>query len=251
MRMTVVSGRWAALRHVWSRIDSPCGSAAFAAPQMLLVNAKVFTADPALPYAQAVAIEGGRIRAVGSNEQMRKLAGPDTRVIDAGGRLVTPGLTEAHVHLAVDLPTPPMAMPNLPFPGPTAEQALAAVEQAAKTRKDWITGYIGPLIARDRRNWRKALDAVAPKTPVFLRGFLGTHQHRQQRGSSPARHFRRDHRSARRLVGPRRKRRLDGRAYEAAETIAPRIRPATAGESRISLGEAHNAMRAGESRRFT
>ena len=46
------------------------GSAALAEPQLLLVNARVFTADPALPYAQAVAIEGGRILAVGSNEQI-------------------------------------------------------------------------------------------------------------------------------------------------------------------------------------
>ena len=153
-------------------------SAALAAPQLVLVNAKVFTADPALPYAQAVAIEDGRILAVGSNEQVRALAGPNTRVIDTGGRLVTPGLTEAHVHLGTALPTPPLAMPNLPFPGPTAEEALAAVEQAAKTRKDWITAYVGPLVARDRRNWRKALDAVAPNTPVFSE-LLGTHQHYQ------------------------------------------------------------------------
>lgn len=141
-------------------------SSAMAAPQLVLVNAKVFTADPALPYAQAIAIENGRILAVGPDEQVRALIGPNTRMIDAGGRLVTPGLTEAHVHLGDPLPTPPLVIPGLPFPGPgpTAEDTLAAVEQAAKTRTDWIGAYIGPLIARDRRNWRKALDAVAPNT---------------------------------------------------------------------------------------
>src|SRR3954464_10601296 len=131
------------------------GSAAIAAPQTVLVNAKIFTADPALPYAQAVAIEDGRIHSVGRNEQVRALAGPNTRIIDAGGRLVTPGLTEAHVHLGEALPTPPLAVPAPPFPGPgpTAEEILAAVEQAAKTRTDWVSAYIGPLIARDHRNW--------------------------------------------------------------------------------------------------
>ena len=148
-------------------------SGAIAAPQLVLVNAKVFTADPSLPYAQAVAIEDGRILAVGSNERVRGLIGPKTRIIDVGGRLVTPGLVEAHVHLGTELPTPPLAMPNLPFPGPTGEQALAAVEQAAKTRTDWICAYVGPLVARDQRNWRKALDMVAPNTPVFLKGFWG------------------------------------------------------------------------------
>ena len=103
------------------------------------------------------------------------MTGPNTRIIDTVGRLVTPGLTEAHVHLGDALPTPPLAMPALPFPGPgpTAEEILAAVEQAAKTRTDWVSAYIGPLIARDRRNWRKALDAVAPNAPVLLRAPWG------------------------------------------------------------------------------
>ena len=213
-------------------------SAALAAPQLVLVNAKVFTADPALPYAQAVAIEDGRILAVGSNEQVRALTGPNTRILDAGGRLVTPGLTEAHVHLGVALPTPALAMPNLPFPGPTAEQALAAVEQAAKTRTDWVTAYIGPLIARDRRNWRKALDAVAPNTPVFCRAFWG---HTSIVNSEGLRRLGISEEIADPLGGwwgRDETGHLDGRAYEAAETITPRILPATAARLATSFGEA-------------
>ena len=96
MRIVSVSGtmgRLAACVEVASILL--VSSAALAAPQLVLVNAKVFTADPALPYAQAVAIEDGRILAVGSNDQVRALTGPNTRILDAGGRLVTPGLTEA------------------------------------------------------------------------------------------------------------------------------------------------------------
>ena len=203
------------------------GSHAAAEPDMLLVNAKVFTGDPMHPFAQAVAIEAGRILAVGGDEEIRALAGPKTHIIDAGSRLVTPGLIEAHVHLGTELPTPPLAMPNMPFPGPTAEQALAAVEQAAKTRTDWIDAYVGPLVARDRRNWRKALDVVAPNTPIYLRGFWGHTSIVNSEG-------------LRRLGitadvtdplggwwGRDENGQLDGRAYEAAETITPRIRPAT------------------------
>src|SRR5260370_17771587 len=73
-------------------------SAALAAPQLVLVNAKVFTADPALPYAQAVAIEDGRILAVGSNEQVRPLTGPNTPTLHPGARPGTPRLTEPHLH---------------------------------------------------------------------------------------------------------------------------------------------------------
>jgi predicted amidohydrolase YtcJ len=213
-------------------------SAALAAPQLALVNAKVFTADPALPYAEAVAIEDGRILAVGSNEQIRALTGPKTRIIDAGGRLVTPGLTEAHVHLGVALPTPPLPMPDLPFPGPTAEQALAAVEQVAKTRTDWVTAYIGPLIARDRRNWRKALDAVAPNTPVLFRAFWG---HTTIVNGEGLRRLGISEEIADPLGGwwgRDEAGHLDGRAYEAAETITPRIRPASADGLAASFGEA-------------
>ncbi|MBO4222474.1 amidohydrolase family protein [Bradyrhizobium neotropicale] len=239
MRMTVIRGR---IGHLVGCVEIAAallvGSAALAEPQLLLVNGKVFTADPALPYAQAVAVEGGRILAVGSNEQVRALSGPSTRVIDAGGRLVTPGLIEAHVHLGTELPTPPLAMPNLPFPGPTPEQTLAAVEQAAKTRRDWVTAYVGPLVARDRRNWRKALDAVAPETPVFLRGFWG---HTSIVNSEGLRRLGIGEDIADPLGGwwgRDESGRLEGRAYEAAETITPRIRPATAEGLAASFGEA-------------
>jgi predicted amidohydrolase YtcJ len=238
MRIASVSGtmgRLAACVEVASILL--VSSAALAAPQLVLVNAKVFTADPALPYAQAVAIEDGRILAVGSNEQVRALTGPNTRILDAGGRLVTPGLTEAHVHLGVALPTPPIAMPNLPFPGPNAEQALAAVEQAARTRTDWVTAYIGPLIARDRRNWRKALDAVAPNTPVFFRAFWG---HTSIVNSEGLRRLGIAEDIADPLGGwwgRDESGRLDGRAYEAAETITP-IRPPTVERLAAAFDEA-------------
>lgn len=153
-------------------------SAAMAAPDLIISNANIFTADPTHPRAEAVAIENGKFSAIGSNAEILATVAPATRVIDAGGRLVTPGLIEAHVHLGSALPlfpvvSPPLRMPGMPFPGPTSEQALAAVEAAAKTPGDWITAFIGPTVARDQRNWRSALDAVSPGRPVMLRAFWG------------------------------------------------------------------------------
>jgi hypothetical protein len=139
----------------------------------VIVNAKVFTADPAQPFAEALAIEGGRFSAVGNSIDIRALAGTETRVIDAGGRLVTPGLVEAHVHLGWNLPSPPLKVPGLPFPGPSGEQVLSAVAAEARTPGDWISVWIGQSVARDPRNWRSALDAVSPDRPVLLRGFWG------------------------------------------------------------------------------
>lgn len=68
------------------------------APDLVLVNGEVLTMDDKLPRAQALAIIDGRIAAVGSNADLRALAGPGTRVIDLQGRTVIPGLTDAHTH---------------------------------------------------------------------------------------------------------------------------------------------------------
>ena len=66
---------------------------------LIVVNARVHTVDPALPAAQAIAVCGDTIARVGTDAEVRQLAGAGTRVIDAGGRLVVPGFNDAHVHL--------------------------------------------------------------------------------------------------------------------------------------------------------
>ena len=66
---------------------------------LILVGAKVLTGDSNRPAAEAVALAGERIRAVGPSAEIRRLAGPRTRVVDLRGRTVIPGLIDAHVHL--------------------------------------------------------------------------------------------------------------------------------------------------------
>ncbi|MBS1875871.1 MAG: amidohydrolase [Acidobacteria bacterium] len=65
---------------------------------LILVNGKVWTGNPRQARAEAVACRDGRIVAVGSSAEMRKLAGPETRVIDVTGRLVLAGFNDSHVH---------------------------------------------------------------------------------------------------------------------------------------------------------
>ena len=65
---------------------------------MILVNGKVWTENPTQPTAQAVALDGPTILALGDTASIRKLAGPDTKVIDLGGRLILPGFNDSHVH---------------------------------------------------------------------------------------------------------------------------------------------------------
>ena len=65
---------------------------------LIVINAKVLTVDPTNTQAEAVAIRGNTFAAVGTTADIRKMAGPQTRVIDAGGRTVVPGFIESHVH---------------------------------------------------------------------------------------------------------------------------------------------------------
>lgn len=68
---------------------------------MIITNAKVLTMDVSRPRAEAVAARDGRILAVGSGAEIAALAGPQTRVIDAGGRTLLPGFVESHLHLVL------------------------------------------------------------------------------------------------------------------------------------------------------
>jgi hypothetical protein len=75
-----------------------CSAAYSKEASLILVNGKVWTENPALPIAHAVALDGNKILAVGDDASIRKLAGPDTKVIDLRGRLLLPGFNDAHVH---------------------------------------------------------------------------------------------------------------------------------------------------------
>ncbi|HKC71684.1 MAG TPA: amidohydrolase family protein, partial [Terriglobales bacterium] len=76
------------------------GAAAQSLPpaDTLVVNARLYTVNSRQPWAEALAVRGGNIVAVGTKAQIEKYRGPSTRVIDAGGRLVLPGFTDCHIH---------------------------------------------------------------------------------------------------------------------------------------------------------
>ncbi len=67
-------------------------------PERIFFNGKIYTVNPAQPWAEAVAVAGGRILAVGADAEILAVAGPQTERIDLGGRLTLPGLCDAHIH---------------------------------------------------------------------------------------------------------------------------------------------------------
>jgi predicted amidohydrolase YtcJ len=145
------------------------------APDLVLTGGKVFTADPNHPWAQAIAIRADRIVAVGTDADVRRLAQRATREIPLGGRVVIPGINDAHDHLG-DAPIGvSIATSASPTPDPTSRQVLDSIRAvAARTpARTWIKVTVGERVMADTALRRIALDRVSSGHPVFLWAFWG------------------------------------------------------------------------------
>jgi len=141
------------------------------APDTILVNGKVFTSNPVQPWAEAVAIRGDRVVAVGDTAAISALAGSSTRRLDAGGRTIIPGINDAHQHVSI---APPHARLSLPM-DPTIEQIAEALRAEVKTspQERLITGEFGEVAWGNPAFTRAWLDGVAPNHAVMLTAFTG------------------------------------------------------------------------------
>lgn len=143
-----------------------------AAPDLILSNGKIITVDERFSIAQAVAIRGDRIIAVGTSQDVGRLAGPNTRRIDLRGRAVIPGLIDHHGHYMREGST---WQEEVRLDG--VESRKQAVEMLrAKTRaiasNAWVYTLMGwslDQFADDKKPFtREELDQLAPSHPVFL-----------------------------------------------------------------------------------
>jgi predicted amidohydrolase YtcJ len=141
-------------------------------PATLVVrNAKIFTGDAARPDATAVAIRDGVFAAVGDDATIAPLVGPGTRVIDALGRRVIPGLNDSHLHV---IRGGNNYLLELRWDGvPSLALALRMLrEQAEHTPKgQWVRvvgGWTADQFAEKRLPTLRELNAAAPDTPVFV-----------------------------------------------------------------------------------
>jgi predicted amidohydrolase YtcJ len=139
-----------------------------ATANLIFFGGKVIVMEAAGSVTEAIAIRGGRIAALGTMAEVRKLAGPATRLIDLHGRTVTPGLIDAHLHFA---DVTPLYSVDLSRVESIAEvQRLVRERVTTAKRGEWITGRgwdEGKL--REQRYVRADdLDMVAPHNPVWL-----------------------------------------------------------------------------------
>jgi predicted amidohydrolase YtcJ len=138
----------------------------------ILKNGRIYTVEPSAPWAEAVAIAGGRILAIGSNAKIAAMAGPDTEIVDLGGRMAMPGFIDVHNHIMMggqadlfDLQFPPSS---------SIEEICGYVSGAAEKAApgQWIVGnqwgadMMTALNSEASLAW---LDAASFGHPVLLR----------------------------------------------------------------------------------
>lgn len=140
-------------------------------PTFIVTGGRVFTADSSRPWAEAVAIRGARILAVGTNADVAKLATPATRRIDVAGRVIVPGFNDAHAHLGcvLDFVTPVVvgAEPLRDSPFALVADSLRAVVSRVPAGA-WLAVAIGRTVIQDTAARRAALDRIAPSNPVAM-----------------------------------------------------------------------------------
>jgi predicted amidohydrolase YtcJ len=144
------------------------------AADLIITNAKVWTVDKSLPTAQAVAVIGERIVAVGSNADIDGWRGTHTQILDAGGKLLLPGFNDAHVHFV----SGGEQLDNIQLNDATTPEEFAhRIAERAKTtpKGEWILGGNW-----DETKWnppnmptKELIDATTPDTPVFVSRYDG------------------------------------------------------------------------------
>ncbi len=149
---------------------------------LILKNGKVVTVDENFTVAQALAIRDDRVLAVGSNEELKRHTGRDTRIVDLRGKTVIPGLIDGHAHM--DREGLKTIFPSLGRVRSIKDVQARISELAQKTRPgEWIvTMPIGDppfyfegsdILAEKRWPSRQDLDVAAPKNPVYIRSIWG------------------------------------------------------------------------------
>ena len=137
-------------------------------PDLIILNANIVTMDPLAPRAEALAATGARVIALGTTAEIKALAGPGTRTIDAGGRLVLPGFQDTHIHLQDS--GRDYAQNAALDEARTVDELVEIMRRFAATHdRPWVDGvgwYTG--IFTDENLTREVLDRAVPDRPSYI-----------------------------------------------------------------------------------
>lgn len=142
----------------------------------IVVHARIYTVNEKQPWAEALAIRGEKIVAVGSDKEIAAFRGRSTQVIDAAGRLVLPGFEDCHIHFMDG--SLGLTQVDLNDSKTVPEIQKRVKEYAAshpKEKESWITGmgWTYPTFGAVALPDKKILDEVVPDRPVYLVAFDG------------------------------------------------------------------------------
>jgi len=140
-------------------------------PDIVIINANVLTMDPSQPRAGAVAISGERILEVGENEDIKRLAGPDTQVMDGQGLTLLPGFVDSHIHV-LSLARTTQELDCRPDKASSVAAIAHRVFEWARIVPpgEWVRcfGYDDLALEESRHPARYDLDNISPRHPVRL-----------------------------------------------------------------------------------
>lgn len=157
--------------------DEPSGGVA----DTIFTGGRIYTASGTRAFAEAMAIRGEDIIAVGDDAAVEKFAGPQTEHVGLGGRLVLPGLIDAHLHPIAAMPTDSCDLKNAPTPLAAISDFLAdCISRSVPAPGEWISVDLWNYSAGNQpgarfRTIRQALDAASPGNPAILFGSDGHH----------------------------------------------------------------------------
>ncbi len=153
----------------------PAAASAQDAPGAIYVRGKVVTLDPQNATKEALAVKGEKILAVGTSDEIRKLATDDTKIHDLNGKVMVPGFYAAHDHFPsvgevglfkVDLSSPPVGKIE------DMDDLISALKEKARQVPEgrWVTGrgYDDTLLKEGRHPTRHDLDKVSISHPIWI-----------------------------------------------------------------------------------
>jgi predicted amidohydrolase YtcJ len=143
----------------------PLAGFARAEPELILHHGRLYTVNPAQPEAEALAVQGGRIVAVGGNREVLALGTARTRRVDLGGKRVLPGFNDAHAHPANG---GVQQLRNVACDKSTIEEIVASLAERARSTpaSDWVLGFLYDDGKTPRPLTRADLDLASPAHPV-------------------------------------------------------------------------------------
>jgi predicted amidohydrolase YtcJ len=148
-------------------LAAPAGAQS-APVSLAIVNARIWTGNPRRPWAEAIAVRGDRIAAVGSSAEIRKMTGANAKIIDAHGQMLVPGFNDAHVHII----SAGRGLSSVKLrDASTPAEFIARIKAYAKTipKGAWITdGDWDHTLWGGELPTRQWIDSVTPDNPVWV-----------------------------------------------------------------------------------